>query len=115
MSLFCGTNTALWYIYHLWFMSESHLVLFFPLHFHFELDNLPRCGVATVETYDVLKGAVVTSQRPADLLAGGPSPQLVPRYTCVPNSWKISHTDASFGVRYCLWSGCGAFEFVDSI
>lgn len=101
-------------------MSDSLLVLFFSLHFHFELDNLPRRGVVTVEMYDVLKGAVVTSQSPAEaeralVLTGGPSPQLVPRYTCVPNSWKISHTDAFFRVRYCLWSSCGTFELVDSI
>jgi hypothetical protein len=43
------------------------------------------------------------------VLAGGPS-QPVPRYTCVPNSWKISQCDAPFWVSYCLRSSCGAFE-----
>lgn len=63
MSLVCGTNTALRYIYHLWFMSECHLVLFsFSLHFHFELDTLPRRGVVTVDMYDVLMAMLVTSQ-----------------------------------------------------
>jgi len=101
MSLVCGTNTALRYIYHLWFMSECHLVLFsFSLHFHFELDTLPRCRVVTVEMYDVLKATLVTSQTPAEadrtlLLAGGPPSLPVPRYTYVPNSWWTSHTDAS--------------------
>jgi hypothetical protein len=68
----------------------------FSLHFHFELDTLPRGGVVTVETYDVLKGALVTSQSSADadralLLAGGPASLPVPRYTHVPNSWKALH------------------------